>query len=101
MFPEDENWGGICEAGKRQSPVDLNYDATVKGQFLPFIFEGYDKLDKQNFTITNNGHSIQVTNGNFGDISIKGGGLGETYVFDQFHFHWSSEHTIQERRLFS
>lgn len=28
---ENENWGGECDTGRRQSPIDLDHDASVKG----------------------------------------------------------------------
>ena len=31
-------------------------------------------------------------------IYLKGGGLSSTYVFEQMHFHWGSEHTIDGNR---
>ena len=33
-----------------------------------------------------------------GPISIAGGGLNGNYIFDQMHFHWASEHTINGGR---
>lgn len=33
-FLENENWGGECDTGRRQSPIDLDHDASVKGRFL-------------------------------------------------------------------
>lgn len=32
-------------------------------------------------------------------IILKGGALEQEYVFDQMHFHWGSEHTIDGRRF--
>lgn len=53
---DNEDWGGMCAAGKRQSPVDLNHDAAIKGQYPGFIFQNYDKaVDSPQ--IINNGHS--------------------------------------------
>lgn len=53
---DNEDWGGMCAAGKRQSPVDLNHDAAIKGQYPGFIFQGYDK-PMSSPQIVNNGHS--------------------------------------------
>jgi carbonic anhydrase len=33
-----------------------------------------------------------------GPISVSGGGLPGTYIFDQMHFHWASEHTLNGGR---
>ena len=53
---DDEDWGGICSSGKRQSPVDLAVDASVRGEFNSFIFHNYDAPMK-NPNVINNGHS--------------------------------------------
>lgn len=56
MNVDNEDWGGMCAAGKRQSPVDLAHDAAIKGQYPGFIFQSYDK-PMNNPQIVNNGHS--------------------------------------------
>lgn len=33
-----------------------------------------------------------------GKIAISGGGLPGSYIFDQMHFHWASEHLINNGR---
>lgn len=48
----------MCAAGKRQSPVDLNHEAAIKGQYPGFIFQNYDTpMDSPQ--IVNNGHSSE------------------------------------------
>lgn len=41
--------------------------------------------------------SVQV-NVNDESGSVYGGGLRGKYILDQFHFHWSSEHTMADQR---
>lgn len=96
VLSDDEDWGGICASGKRQSPVDLAVDASIRGEFNSFIFHNYDAPMK-NPNVINNGHSIQISTVP-GPISIAGGGLNGNYIFDQMHFHWASEHTINGGR---
>lgn len=96
VLSDQEDWGGICSSGKRQSPIDLVKEAAIKGEFPAFDFESYKKVMK-NPTIVNNGHSIQISAAP-GPIYVSGGGLNNAYIFDQMHFHWSSEHTIDSRR---
>ncbi|XP_062548362.1 putative carbonic anhydrase 3 [Armigeres subalbatus] len=93
---EPENWGGTCDTGRRQSPIDLSHDAAVKGVYPLFVFDDYDQ-SMTNASLVNNGHTIQV---NIGDesVSIYGGGLSGKYILEQFHFHWGSEHTIAGER---
>ncbi|CRK88908.1 CLUMA_CG002626, isoform A [Clunio marinus] len=93
---DNEDWGGMCAAGMRQSPVDLAHDASIKGEYPGFIFENYDTPMKTP-DIINNGHSIQIST-TPGEISVSGGGLPGTYIFDQMHFHWASEHLINNDR---
>uniref|UniRef100_U5EY71 Carbonic anhydrase n=1 Tax=Corethrella appendiculata TaxID=1370023 RepID=U5EY71_9DIPT len=96
VIDEAEHWGGKCDTGKRQSPVDLTYEASVKGAYAPFSFRNYVNPIRK-AKITNTGHSIQINN-NDNNVLIVGGGLPGTYVLDQLHFHWGSEHTIQAIR---
>lgn len=42
---------------------------------------------------------VQIQVGAPENIVLRGGGLDEEYVFDQMHFHWGSEHTINGRRF--
>lgn len=56
LFSDNEDWGGMCAAGKRQSPVDLAHDAAIKGEFPGFILQGYDNAMREPIVV-NNGHS--------------------------------------------
>lgn len=58
MSTDNEDWGGMCAAGKRQSPVDLAQDAAIKGQYPGFVFQSYD-TPMYNPQIVNNGHSSE------------------------------------------
>lgn len=39
-----------------------------------------------------------MNNENPESVVLSGGGLSGSYFFDQIHFHWASEHTIDETR---
>ena len=52
----DEDWGGKCSTGNRQSPIDLVKDVAVSGRYTGFQFQNYDSPMKSP-TIVNNGHS--------------------------------------------
>lgn len=97
VLDDSENWGGMCKNGTRQSPVDLAHKAAVTGHFSKFVFHNYDEVLK-NPKIINNGHSIQI-NSESRKYKVSGGGLNGTYVFEQMHFHWPSEHTIDNKRM--
>lgn len=93
---QPEHWGGSCDTGRRQSPIDVNYKAAVKGAYPEFVFVNYDQ-PLRNASLVNNGHTIQV-NVDEVSASIYGGGLRSKYILEQFHFHWSSEHTVSDQR---
>nr|AAL72625.1 carbonic anhydrase [Aedes aegypti] len=92
VINEPERWGGQCETGRRQSPIDLTYQAAVKGDFAPFLFSNYMNPIR-NAQLTNTGHSIQIDSTD-PSVTLYGGGLPGKFVLDQMHFHWGSEHTI-------
>ncbi|XP_039439075.1 carbonic anhydrase 4-like [Culex pipiens pallens] len=92
-----ENWGGSCDQGRRQSPIDIAYAASVRGSYPEFIFDSYDSLPDSAY-IVNNGHTVQINLDSSASSSVYGGGFRSKYVLEQLHFHWSSEHTIEDRR---
>ncbi|KAL7729856.1 hypothetical protein ACLKA6_014710 [Drosophila palustris] len=92
-FPK---WGGLCDNGKKQSPINLHAKGALKGEFDPLIFENYDE-HQSSLRMINNGHSIQLS-GFAHDLTLSGGGLGSDYVVEQIHMHWWSEHTINDIR---
>lgn len=51
-----ENWEGMCDSGRRQSPIDLNYKAAVKGIYPELMFHGYDEI-LLNASVVNTGHT--------------------------------------------
>ncbi|XP_052872518.1 carbonic anhydrase 1-like [Anopheles cruzii] len=92
VISEPESWGGQCENGRRQSPIDLTREAAVRGEFGPIIFNNF-KLPIRQAQLTNTGHSVQVNNLDT-SVTILGGGLPGRFILDQLHFHWGSEHTL-------
>lgn len=86
-------------AGTRQSPIDVQtagalYDSSLADK--PFCTKYVPANSK---SVTNNGHSAQVTLDGQGS-SLEGGPLSDKYEAVQFHFHWGnasdhgSEHTV-------
>lgn len=55
-----ENWGGQCDEGARQSPIDLSYAASVRGFYQGFDFSDYNAIIP-NANVTNNGHSSKCS----------------------------------------
>lgn len=116
-FPK---WGGICDSGTRQSPINLSLRGAIKGIYEKLEGDNYDKTISE-VSMTNTGHSskiwsnsilncnknhnyfflpsfaVQLSNFNI-EIELEGGPLKEDYVLEQMHFHWWSEHTIENVR---
>ncbi|CAG0896413.1 unnamed protein product [Darwinula stevensoni] len=93
-----ENWPlefPTC-GGDLQSPIDVS--GAVPADLGPFQFNNYRQPAQA--TISNNGHTAEVTLNTRTIPTVEGGGLPGLYVFDQLHFHWGSspnwgsEHTL-------
>ncbi|XP_046741067.1 carbonic anhydrase 7-like isoform X2 [Diprion similis] len=92
-------------SGRLQSPVNLESNKLVALDVPPsLIWTGYWN-PPQNLTITDTGHSVQLS-GSWQEAMtpfISGGPLTGDYVFSQLHFHWGprdsvgSEHTIDNK----
>ncbi|XP_074038920.1 putative carbonic anhydrase 3 isoform X2 [Leptinotarsa decemlineata] len=97
-YHDEEHWSPLCKEGTHQSPIAL-YDFSAKSMhYVPFNLTGYGNT----FTakMKNNGHSAEIRPDFKNNTpEIKGGGLPETYQMDHLHFHWQSEHTINDYRF--
>ncbi|WAR15733.1 CAH14-like protein [Mya arenaria] len=90
--------------GVKQSPIDIQTGEVVVDptHLAPIVFSGYDKFSSINYTLGNNGHTVQVDL-NDQKMLISEGGMGATYIAEQFHFHWGaadtrgSEHSVNGR----
>jgi carbonic anhydrase len=83
------HWGGSCNVGKAQSPIDIR-SARAKRQTLPVLTFAYRPGPLH---IIDNGHSVQadVTEGS--TLSVG----GDRFRLVQFHFHKPSEEAIDGR----
>jgi len=84
-YATTDAWPELCKTGQVQSPIDIQRTIRVPLEELRF---DYPRAD---FTVVNNGHTIQVQ-------SPSGGGFasGDTrFELLQFHFHTRSEHLIK------
>jgi carbonic anhydrase len=85
-----EHWGNlspdfkVCDLGLQQSPIDLSGSMRAELSPIPISWSGGE------FTVVNNGHTIQVNCKSSGSIGIEG------YDFEliQFHIHHPSEHKL-------
>ncbi|XP_051836861.1 carbonic anhydrase 12 isoform X2 [Antechinus flavipes] len=89
--------------GMFQSPIDfhsdiLHYDSTLS----PLVLEGYNVSSNEEFSLTNNGHSVKLELP--ANMYIKG--LGPNYRATELHLHWGnqnnphgSEHTVEGKHF--
>ncbi|KAL3096636.1 hypothetical protein niasHS_006002 [Heterodera schachtii] len=99
-YEELERWGGQCQTGQRQSPIDIRKEWFDENKTPPIRFVNYEK--QHSVKMHNNGHTVEVDGFDTWPERpfITDGGLGSSrYLLTQFHFHWSqngdgSEHTV-------
>jgi carbonic anhydrase len=84
-----KHWGGLCNSGKNQSPVDLR-DA-VSARLAPLSFK-YESLAQDVF---NNGHTVQVTYAPGSTLTVD----SHPYQLQQFHFHAPSENLLDGKQF--
>jgi len=90
------HWATLCDdfsacAGHNQSPIDLTGSEMKEG--LGELMVQY--ADSLSFSAVNNGHTVQVNIAEDGSLAIE----GRTYKLKQFHFHTSSEHTVDGKKF--
>ena len=74
----------VCSAGKAQSPIDLKAAQAEDGPALAIQYSD------SSASISNNGHTVQVDFAPGGTLTLG----PKTYDLLQFHFHSTSEHTV-------
>ena len=79
----------VCAIGKRQSPINIEEPATLRGPAEPIQFE----YAPSSASVVNNGHTIQVDMGGDNSITVR----GTNYRLLQFHFHHPSEERVNHR----
>lgn len=96
-YHDQDQWGGTCKTGKKQSPIDIETQAVKKDMELsPLKFN--DWLSNTNGNFNNTGHSVQFDPNKPGQATVQTP-LG-LYALQQFHMHWGaksgegSEHKI-------
>jgi len=88
-----ENWGDLsvdydmCKIGREQSPIDLKKNVNLIKN--PFSVD----YKKTPLDIVDNGHTIKQTVQGENILTYE----GEDYTLLQFHYHTSSEHTVEGR----
>lgn len=93
VFPQ---WGGLCDYGSHQSPIDLSISGALKANFPEFEFQDYDK-SLSSPLLLNNGHTVKLSNFDI-QMTLNGGPLTGKFIVEELHLHWWSEHTIDKIR---
>lgn len=101
MLPGPSHWPGVCQSGKKQSPIDIR-GATQDKSLGAFTLTNYDSKINDSFTVFNDGHGFKVTfPAKF--YNVTKGGLPGNFTTAQFHIHWGkvdergSEHTVDKK----
>ncbi len=87
-----QNWGTLkpefatCATGKRQSPINIETNATLQGPAEPLQLS----YQPSSGSVVNNGHTIQVDVYGDNTMTVR----GSTYKLLQFHFHFPSEERV-------
>lgn len=104
-FNGPSRWGGTCNVGNSQSPVNLVRDQVASFN-RPLVIEGFSKIP-ESIRIANNGHAAELRF-RYRDgrpVRLLGGPLKVAYNLDNIHWHWGSqdnlgsEHTLNSRRF--
>jgi len=76
----------VCAIGKRQSPINIEDNATLQGPAEPLQFH----YQASGASVVNNGHTIQVDMLGENFITVR----GSNYKLVQMHFHHPSEERV-------
>ena len=76
----------LCAIGKRQSPINIEESATLRGPAEAIQFD----LSPSSASVLNNGHTIQVDVVGDNSITVR----GSNFKLLQFHFHHPSEERV-------
>ena len=79
----------LCAIGKRQSPINIEESATLRGPAEAIQFD----YPASSASVVNNGHTIQVDVVGDNSITVR----GSNFKLLQFHFHHPSEERVNFR----
>ena len=78
----------ISATGRRQSPIDIRPNDVTKKHLKPFKLELIAGSASDDWTLSNNGHTIMVTPPSGVKWQLSGSLLDGNYILDHFHSHW-------------
>ncbi|XP_033116213.1 carbonic anhydrase 14-like isoform X2 [Anneissia japonica] len=91
MYPESD-----C-GGRSQSPIEFSSMDTEYRSFDPLVLTNLVPVNEVQMYLENNGHTLMVHLN--GSEEISGADLGNTYIAEQFHFHWGSDDSVGSEHL--
>ena len=59
LGPGPDKWGGSCNTGTFQSPINIESKNATEVEEKQFIFHGYDVTPKK-AELANNGHAVEI-----------------------------------------
>ena len=86
-------WGELAPAcnGERQSPINIRTACTIREDFPELSFSP-THIQRMDFTLTNNGHTVQGKTSLSPSLTVSGAKLDGTFSFESFHLHWGPNH---------
>jgi carbonic anhydrase len=85
------HWGGTCQAGRIQSPIDIGSAKAPRVKLPALAFDYHPGA----LHIVDNGHTIQVRVAGGATLSVG----GARFTLVQFHFHKPSEEAVDGKHF--
>lgn len=95
----ENNWSGTCEAGRLQSPINIeaSYNFVENKNYIEILSRDYEPIYNKYFTIKNNS-TISLDYDKKGYISVQINKNKLVYNLKELQIHIPSEHTINSNQ---
>eukprot|EP00696_Hemimastix_kukwesjijk_P010920 gnl/Hemi2/23740_TR7971_c0_g9_i1.p1 gnl/Hemi2/23740_TR7971_c0_g9~~gnl/Hemi2/23740_TR7971_c0_g9_i1.p1 ORF type:complete len:293 (+),score=61.21 gnl/Hemi2/23740_TR7971_c0_g9_i1:88-966(+) len=88
---ESQSWGGICDTGYMQSPIDIPLSTGAAAELHPL----YCNYRSSNIHVRNDGYAIALQYAPGSTLKVaRSDGTGKMFYLHEIRFHSPSEHTI-------
>lgn len=96
---ENQTWGGMCDSGKHQSPINLERSKAHVEHWEAIQWKN-NKTQFGKVTVKNSGHGFSVSGDQMAKLRLHHGGLKAEYILAQFHYHWGQNRDGSEHRFY-